>query len=77
MNKETKRRYLRYLTFHYKRMESKKLDKKLNDIILRISSSGKYKKEIIESVIHESLKKGYKPYKITAMMDMVDIEDRM
>ena len=69
-------RFFKYLVAHYERMPDSKINGLIEAAKERISLSGYFTKDVLETVIGEMQEEGMARSAIMAHLDLLDIEDR-
>ena len=76
MDTNMRNRFFKYLVAHYERMSSLKIDDLIEAAKERISHSGYFTKDVLETVISEMQEEGMSRAAIMAHLDLLDIEER-
>ena len=76
MTVNMKRRFRKYLMRKYEEMTLKSQELALESIVNRLEEKDILNKEILDDIISELWKDGWKLSKILAHLDVMDLEDR-
>lgn len=76
MEPTMRKRFFRYLVDHYERMPESKINDMIEVVKERISKTGYFTIDVLETVINEMEEEGMSRASIMAHLDLLDIEER-